>query len=178
MTAAMTRSERDELAKLVRRREKLAKGDIVARAAVLLADFEKQLATQYDPWDSAWADAYERTQQTVIELNRRIAKECEHAGVPPQLAPSASMGWSHRGENVSASRRAELRNVATSRIAASEKAAKVQVERQSVELQTELVAGGLESEAAKAFLDAMPTAEELMPSLSVREIEAQAEVAA
>jgi hypothetical protein len=40
-------------------------------------------------------------------------------------------------------------------------------------VQTHLLAGGLESDKASAFLAAMPTAEELMPALSAGEIEAE-----
>jgi hypothetical protein len=83
------------------------------------------------------------------------------------------MDWMRRGENYSAARRAELRKVAKTRIVAEIKAAKTTIERSSVEVQTELIAGGLESEEAKAFLESMPTAEALMPSLSMAEIEAE-----
>ena len=63
--------------------------------------------------------------------------------------------------------------VAKTRIDADAKAAKVAIERSSVEIQTELVAGGLESEAARTFLASMPTAEALMAAApSVAEIEA------
>jgi hypothetical protein len=47
----MTKGERDELAKLVRRREKLAKADTGRVAADRLADFAQQLASIYKPAD-------------------------------------------------------------------------------------------------------------------------------
>ena len=50
--------------------------------------------------------------------------------------------------------------------------AKLEVERQSVAIQTELVAGGLRSDEARAFLEAMPTADALVGAApSVLEIE-------
>jgi hypothetical protein len=168
----MTKAERDELAKLVRRREKLAKSDVDGRAAKLEADFEEQLAKRYDPLDARWRGLYEDAERAVQDLNERIAEQCEQAGIPAQLAPSAGMGWSSRGENYSAERRAELRKVAKARIVAEVKDAKTKIERSSVEVQTQLVAGGLESDEAKAFLDSMPTAEALMPPVSVAELEA------
>lgn len=83
------------------------------------------------------------------------------------------VSWYGRGENASALRRGELRAVAKTRIDADARAAKVAIERSSVEMQTELVAGGLESEAARAFLPSMPTTEALMAAApSVAEIEA------
>jgi hypothetical protein len=93
--------------------------------------------------------------------------------VPERFAPSAMVGWMSRGQNASRERRAELRKVATTRIAADAKRAKVEIERASVELQGELVAGGLSSNDAKAFLARMPTAEALLPVLAGGEAEAQ-----
>lgn len=171
----MTRREREELAKLVRRREKLAKADVDSRAAELEADFERQMATQYDPLDARWRDLYEQAERATHELNARIAKECDHAGIPARFAPSAHVGWANRGENYTRSRRAELRKVAKTRIVAEAKAAKTEIERRSVDVQTQLVAGSLESDEARAFLNSMPTAEALLPALSLPEIEAVAD---
>jgi hypothetical protein len=67
---------------------------------------------------------------------------------------------------------AELRKVAQTRIAALEKAACNDIERSSLEVQTELLAGGLQSGEARAFLESIPTAAALMPPLSVPELEA------
>jgi hypothetical protein len=41
----------------------------------------------------------------------------------------------------------------------------------SLEVQTKLIESGLRSSEAKVFLDSMPTAEQLMPALELREIE-------
>ena len=66
---------------------------------------------------------------------------------------------------------AELRRVAKAKLDAGAKAAKVEIERSSLRVQTELVAGGLHSADARAFLEAMPTADALLPPLTVAEIE-------
>jgi hypothetical protein len=170
----MTKAERDELARLVRRREKMAKADAERVAAEREADFEHQLAKTYDAYDEAWREAYKRASVAVEQLNEEIQQNFEDRGIPTEFAPSCHPAWFGRGENISASWRAELRKVAKTRITAAAKAAKVEIERQSVELQTQLVAGGLQSEEARAFLAAMPTADALMPSLSVADIEAAA----
>jgi hypothetical protein len=67
-----------------------------------------------------------------------------------------------------AERTAELTRVAHNKIEQLEKEAKHAIERASVEIQTKLVADGLESTEAKTFLDSMPTAEQLMPMLTKR----------
>ena len=170
----MTKSEREELAKLVRRRERLAKADADRVAAERLAEFERQLATIYKPSDDpAWGDAHAAAQEAVAEANATIQARCRELGIQDEFAPRVATGWLGRGgETGISSRRAEIRKVAQTRIAADAKDAKVKIERQSVDVQTQLVAGGLESAEARAFLDSMPTAESLMPPApSVAEIE-------
>lgn len=70
-------------------------------------------------------------------------------------------------ENGSASRRAELRRVLDTRVTALEKQAITEIERRSLQIQTELMAGGLDSDEARVFLESMPTAESLMPGLAI-----------
>ncbi len=171
---AMTSRERSEPAQLCRKRERVAKTMAAQRSAELLADFEAKLAREY-AWSERenWEEAMRRAEGLVDDLNAKIVEDLREMGVPPEFAPGASLGWSRRGENVSAGRRAELRKVASTRIDAMEKAARTEIERVSLETQTRLLAGGLESDEAKRFLDAMPTAESLMPTLEVSEIERQ-----
>jgi hypothetical protein len=170
----MTKGERDELAKLVRRREKLAKGDVDRVAAERLAEFEQQMASIYAPSDDArWADLHAQADAVVRDADEALAQRCRELGIPERFRPGLDLHWYTRGENAAAGRRAELRSVAKTRIDAMAKAAKVEVERQSVALQTQLVASGLSSDEARAFLLAMPTAEALVGAApSVLEIEA------
>jgi hypothetical protein len=167
----MTKQERDDLARLVRRREKLAKADVDTIAAEREADFEAQLARRYDLYTEAWRDASERLEHAVEELNQRIRAEFEEKGIPLEFAPSARAAWFSRGENLTADRRFELRKVAKTRLAAEAKQAKARIERASVEIQTQLVAAGLQTEEARAYLDQMPTADELLPTLDLSAIE-------
>ncbi len=60
--------------------------------------------------------------------------------------------------------------MAQTRVAADVKAAKAEIERRSLAIQTELLAGGLESAAARRFLDSMPMAADLMPQLSAADL--------
>jgi hypothetical protein len=52
----MSSAERAELGKLVRLRGRVAKTDIEARQAALIADAEAQLTVIYDARDEAWRD--------------------------------------------------------------------------------------------------------------------------
>ena len=87
---------------------------------------------------------------------------------PQLLGPS----WYQRGANAVASRRTELRRVATTRIAALEKGAKAEIERRSLEVQERIIVAGLASAEARAFLDSIPAVDSLMPPLRLVELEA------
>lgn len=168
----MTRRERDDLSKLVRRREKVAKTDANQRAAELQADVERQLAMRYQADDANWQDLTARANAAIATADAELAARCRELGVPETFRPRLSLAWSSRGDNSLAERRNELRKVAMTRIEALRKGAHTEIERQSVEVQTKLLAGGLETDAARGFLESMPTADDLMPPLALTEVEA------
>lgn len=169
---AMTRREREDLAQLTRQRERVAKTAAKQRSAELLADAEKSLATTFRKEDERWRTIVASAEEEVKAVNARILEHCREEGVPEQFAPSLNTYFLSRGENGLKERRVELRKVAQTRIAALEAKAKSEIERRSLEIQTQLLAAGLDTGAALAFLASMPTAEQLMPALAVGEIEA------
>lgn len=171
----MTKAERDDLAKLVRRREKIAKADADRLAAEMLAEFELQVATDYRiNDDDVWAQAHAAAEEAIAAADAAVAARCQELGIPQRFRPSIDVYWYSRGEHAAKDRVAELRRVAKSRLDANAKAAKVEIERHSVDIQTQLVARGLESAEAREFLASMPSAEQLMPALTVLEIETAA----
>ena len=166
---AMTKAERSDLCALIRRREKLEKTAASQRSAELLADFERQLASIYkfdndEPWRTARAAAERAVEQAQVS----IADRCKELGIPKEFAPGLSMGWYGRGENASRDRRAELRKVAETRLAAMEKAARTKIEMRSIELQEEIIRGGLLSADGQSFLSQLPRVETLMLPLDAR----------
>jgi len=171
---ALTRAERDDLAKVARLRARVARSQVAQREAELLADVEKQLAAQYDIADEAWQEVTAAATQAVQEADRQVAERCRERGIPQDFRPSMHVSWFGRGANAVASRRAELRRVAQTRITAAGKAAKASIEAREAEILTELLAGGLTSDAARAFLQSIPTPAELMPPLAVAELEGAA----
>jgi hypothetical protein len=168
----MTARERDELARLVRRREAVAKTAAKQRAADLLAQTEAALAAKFKADDARWAVMIERAREAVAAANEAILLACREEGVPEDLAPSLRPVWLERGENRCPDRRGELRKVAQTRIAALELAARTEIERRSVEAQTAILAGGLADGAARAMLETLPDVTDLMPEPAVFELEA------
>jgi hypothetical protein len=171
MTESMTRREREDLAKVTRLRAKVAKDGITAREAALLADVEEQLSAVYRFDHDAWADITRHAEQVVAEADKQIAQRCRELGIRESFRPRLSLSWYDRGENASRERRSELRKAAQTKIAAMGKDAKMAIDARAADVLTELIAGGLESADAKAFLESIPTADQLMPRLTLSELE-------
>ena len=169
----MSQHEYSELKALLRRREQVAKTRAKRRSAELLADVEAQLAAEYKVDDERWADINRAALAAVQQADAAIAERCRELGIREEFRPKLSLSWHSRGENALKDRRAELRKVAQTKIAAIEAQAIAEIERQSVEVQTQLVAGGLGSASAVAFLESMPGPDTLMPALTVGELKAQ-----
>lgn len=171
ITERMTKGERVELGQLIRKRERVMKSMVAERSTAMLAEFESQCAAIYSfDQDEIWKDAFAAAEKIVEESEKVIAARCDELGIPKEFAPSIDVHWYGRGENAVASRRSELRRVAKAKIANLEKDAISKIERMSLEAQTEVIANGLQSDAARGFLERMPDITTLMPTLNAAEI--------
>ena len=92
-------------------------------------------------------------------------------GVPSEHAPQLQrMWWSRSPQFADRERRSELEKLAKTRVAAMTKMAKTEIQNATLKIEEELVLGGLESDEAKAVVTQLPTAENLMPSLSLDDL--------
>jgi hypothetical protein len=174
---AITRTEREDLQRLVRQREKVLKSAAKQRSAELLADFENQMGSEYSfDQDEVWAKATEAAEREVKKAQAQVAARCCELGIPDRFAPSLTLRWRHRGyDNLIDSRKAELRRMAQTQIAAIERRAFVEIESSCLDAQTKLAVAGCTSDAAKAFVDRLPSVEKLMQPLSFAEIAGEAD---
>jgi hypothetical protein len=97
--------------------------------------------------------------------------KAKELGIPDEFHPRISFTWAQRSEDAYRSRRDELRRVAKAEIDAMEKITRVQIEAESVRAQTQVIAHGLHSEAALAFLESLPAIENMMPTLDIDTIQ-------
>jgi hypothetical protein len=166
----MTSRDRAELGKLLRMRAKVTKSGIDQQQAALIADVEQQLSASYKFDDEIWQDVTRIAQAEIAKADAEIAKRCKALGIAAKLRPSISISWSSRGENYLAARRAELRMTARTRIEELAQEAKVTVDRDVADKMTILVAGGLDSEEGRKFLESMPTVDSLMPRIKIERL--------
>ncbi len=170
----MTKAERDDLVRLVKQRERVAKTAAEQRSAAMLAEFEQSVSDLH-PFDrnEVWRAATEAAIEEAKKVNVAIAAEADKLGIPKEFQPRVGITWDRRGEAEYKERREELRRLAKAEIDALEKVARVQIEAQSVQAQTEIIANGLNSEAALAFLNRLPAIENMMPALDITQIQAK-----
>ena len=171
---AMTKGEREDLIRLIKQREKVAKTAAEQRSAAMLAQFESEVsAVHVFATNEVWRAAMEAAQKAAKEAMERVEREADKLGIPREFQPQLGFSWARRGENEYQGRRAELRRVAKAEIDALEKVARVQIEQASVQAQTEVIANGLTSTAAIEFLRSMPAIDTMMPALDVTAIQAK-----
>jgi hypothetical protein len=169
----LSRRDREDMLKLVRSRERVAKSMASARSAALMADFEAQLDRQYAyDEDAIWQAAAEFAKEAVAMARGRIAERCGELGIPAQFAPDLSVQWYARGRNAMEGERQQMRRLAKRRIEQIEASARLEIERASVQAQERLWTDGLTSDAAQTFLASLPTVEGLMPTLNLQEVQA------
>ena len=172
----LSRTETHDLSMIIRDRSKVLRAHAEEQAAACMADFERQMATVYTfDQDEVWQKATREAQRVVQESQATIAKRCKALGIPPTFAPSISATWQGRGENMLAMRRTELRRVAKASIDAMTKAAITRIEKQALDLRTQVVGIGLLSPDAKLFLESLAPVEESMRALDFGEIEKKLE---
>jgi hypothetical protein len=171
-TNKMTKAERDQLSKLARLRAKQAEREAEAREKVLLAEVLDLMATEFEAHDALWADAVLIAEEAAAKANVQIVGRCAELGIPAKDAPGLEVGFYRRSnEFANERRRAELRKLAETRLAALTKTAKAAIHDKALEVETELIVSSLESREAKAFVDgSIPTVEQLMPALQLEDL--------
>jgi hypothetical protein len=167
----ISKAEVDRLLRLAKARAKQAEREAEAREKILLAEVRDQLTAEFDAHDALWAEAVTIAEEAAAKANSHIRAVCSDLGIPPSEAPQLALGWASRGPSYSdKQRRAELYKLAETRLAAATKAAKAGIGDRLLDVETELLAGQLESTAALAFLASMPTVETLMPPLQIEDL--------
>ena len=168
----ISKTDRDALLRHVRNTERVGLAGIQQVAAERLAQFERQLATEYG-WDTdeVWQQAFEDARAVVEEARPRILARFRELGVPEEFAGHLEVAWSRQGRNVVTERRQELRQVARARAEADRKAGEAALKRRCLEVEGAILGESVSSDRAARLLAAIPTPEQLLPELTVPEIE-------
>lgn len=172
----LTRAEAHDLAMLVKDRTRVLKAHAEEQAAAHRADFQAKLAAEYS-WaqDEVWEAAVKKAGEVVAQAQNQINARCRELGIPAAFAPSLTLSWRERGQNLLSGRRAELQRVADRQIDAMTAAAITKIEKQALELRTQILTMAVLSKSARLFLDSLAPVEEAMPSLDFGAIQQRLE---
>jgi hypothetical protein len=168
----MSKTEMENLGKLIRHREAMMTAAARQRSKELLAEFEQQMASEYKyDEDDTWKALTVAADGVAQEAANKIAARCAELGIPDRFAPTVELVWRGRGENAFKERRAELRRVAETRIEALESDALTQIKMFCHDAHARVLAHGLTSASAIDFFDSLPNAAAMMPALAMPAIE-------
>ena len=166
----LSQKEIDNLSKLARQKAKMKKRDLQARTEHLIADAERCLAMKFSADDARWRDCVQAINRQAAEINKCLAAFARESGFPESFAPSIGIDWYSRGENATASRRAELRRVMKTRYAAEQKKAELEVDRELTNYLELLTKESLTSDRAMQLLEAMQPLEALLPPIDLDQL--------
>lgn len=167
----ISKGERTELRSIVRQQFKVLRSELEQRESEMAADIEVEIATRYQADDEAWTVVQHKIHEATLEANRQINDALHEAGF--QKRSASERQWVEtpivrqpQGD------RTELRRLASSRIHAQIRGAKLRLEREEADLLRTLAIGAIESEEARAFLEAIPSVGELVPAARLAALEA------
>lgn len=168
----MTKSEREELRRLLRSRFKVLRADVAARQAELEVELSAQIQAEFAASDKAYDDASYQLRMAVDEANRKandIGRELygpDEWGVKNDRVLIQSFALPRPGK----AERFHRTNQGRTDIERRVKAALLELDRQENELLTDLATSALESTEAREFFNRIPSATELVPAYRLREI--------
>ena len=169
-TDRITSTERRELRTVVRHQMKVLRAEVTQREAEMLAEAGVRLMDRYHEEDHK-ADALRReiaalTDEANAKLRKLVAKHENlfKGGKWDRVGSYSSPSIWRKHED-----RDQLRRALAAGIRAQAKTARTKLERQEADLLRTLALDALETAAARAYLDELPTVTDLM---SLPEIEA------
>jgi len=171
----ITKGERAELRSLIRQRFKVLRSEVDARRAELAVELEERITARFAEEDRRWADAMFLIKEAAQEANRKANDVLRSLGRDDlDLSPGRDheIVIARTVAQPMAGRHVMQRN-GVKRIEAQVKAALLQLDGQEADLLTRLVATGLESDEARAFLGEIPTVSALVPADRLLALEQQ-----
>lgn len=166
----MNKGERAELKSIVRQQFKVLRSELEQRQLEMLADVEQQIVGKYSDDDTAWGGIMHEVHEATMEANRRINDALYNGGF--QVKGGSERMWVQTPHiEQPRQERVQLRALASTKIAAQVRAAKLRLEREEADLLRTLAVGALETEEAQAFLAGIPTVGELVPEARLAELE-------
>lgn len=161
--------ERRELKSLVKMKIKLLRAEVEDRHAAQLAEIEGRVAAKFRNDDALVAELKRHLNEVVAEANQRAADLfATYSDVVESRSSVFSAPWFSRRKDG----KDKLRRALMAAVQAQTSAARSRVTKLEAELLESLALDAIQSDAAKEFVRAIPTADALMPTEKLAQIEA------
>jgi hypothetical protein len=167
----ITKTEREELRRLIRQQMKVLRSEVAQRKAEQFAEVDGAILARFTSIDEARQALNDELADMVAawdkELRQFVRGRNEDTGLIEGMArlDVPTIKWA-------SDRRALLRQAAQSNIEKDIKGALLRLERQEADLMRTLAVGALSTGAAQEFVLAIPTVGELVPTARLAELEA------
>lgn len=165
--------ERRELRSVVRQQFKVLRTEVKQRESELMAEAERRLMERYRDEDKTVEDLNWKikeigrdTQRQIEDLLKATGQELEGGSWRASSSRISLPYVSRKSED-----RAQLHKALVAGIREQVNQAQLKLDRQEADLLRSLAMESLESSAARAFLDRIPSVAELVPTERLREIE-------
>lgn len=169
----ITKGERAELRSLIRQRFKVLRTEVEARRAELAVELEERITAKFAEEDKRWSDAMFLIKEAVREANRKANDILRTLDIDAMDTSVEYEVVNFRGVSKPVAERNVLHRNGVRRIEAQVKGALLQLDGQEADLLTRLVANGLETDDARAFLGEIPTVSALVPADRLLQLEQQ-----
>src|SRR3954453_6998794 len=103
--AKMTKGDREELGRILRKRTTVAKAKVEERGRAIVAEFERQLATIFEAEDRAWRAPPATAHSGGRKVDAMGAARFDAVVNPLGFRAALSLDWYQRGSNASPKRR-------------------------------------------------------------------------
>jgi hypothetical protein len=166
----MTQADRAALIHIAKARARLAKAAVVEREKILLNEIEEHMTAEFRLRDEVHADVVAMAEEALAKVNEQIRNQARLMGYDARNVPQAGLPYSSPYDRRSDQDKDEARKRADTRLAALHAAAYKAIEEATLHIEESIIVGGLESAEAKALVDTLPPAEQLMPPLSLADL--------
>ena len=168
-TDGLTPGDRRELRALVKRRFASLRKDVERRVQEMRAEAEARLVAKYRNDEALVNEMNEEIERARSDYSLALGAILHRY---QELLPGwAISGSSRNGASATPTARAQERNALMQAIPLQVQEAEALLDRQEMDLLEKLTLGGLETEQAVAFINAIPTVAQLIPASRLRELE-------
>jgi hypothetical protein len=166
----MTAGDRNKLIQIAKGRARLAKAALAEREKIHLNEIEDHLTAEFRLREEVEADVLRLAEEAVAKVNEQIRNQARLMGYDGDNVPQVQMPYRGRYDRRAEELKAEARKRAGVRLAALRAAAVKAIDEAALNIEENLIVGGLESSEARELVGTLPTAEQLMPPLSLRDL--------